>query len=247
MKSFSSPTSAEAFWHILSKDGLVQGEQPADPPVAKSDASPWYVKAMLGLGAWLSSLLFLGFIAVLLGSLFGNAGTRALLGIIGCVLAAGYFYRVTPSVFVNQIFFVLALLGQALVLSAIFSDFGRSTNVWLLAAVFEALITLSIPYTPNRFLSALATVVCLHYAAFRWGLAGLVMPASLALLAVALHWQWRSLRLWPVVALALSLGSFFITATQGFFLGWPMRMMSRSLEFGHLFPFWAGRASLIVV
>ncbi len=254
MKIFpASGSTPETLWHTLAEAGLVQGEMPAEPPEeARGDDAPWFVKAMLGAGAWLSSLLFLAFVGLLLGSLFREEWTRAILGLIVCALAAGGFRRGTLSVFASQIFFVMALLGQALVLSAIFGWFDRfewGTNAWLLTALFEAAVLMAIRYPPNRFLSTLAILVSLYNTLFFWGFSGFFIPACLALLAWSTPRRWHAPHLWPVVVLALCIVPFFIAATQELFMG--LHMWSRGGRHGFEFlgrlPFWTARAAMIAV
>ncbi|MCL2310680.1 MAG: DUF4401 domain-containing protein [Proteobacteria bacterium] len=246
MKLFSSGETPETFWQTLSHAGLTQGNMPADPTKGWGSDLPWFVKAMLGVAAWISSCLFLAFIAAFMGHLFDNAWVRALLGVIVCVSAAIYFRKSLSSVFFDQILFVLALLGQVLVLSAILDGFrsGTTSIPWLLAALFEAFILAVIPYQPNRFLSALVALTFLYLAAFFWGIASLFVPLCLALLAIVLHAQWKMPRLWPVVALALSLTPFFVTEAQKHH--WAPGVVNR-LNILLELPAWLWQAGLIAV
>lgn len=240
MKIFAIRETPEMFWQTLVNAGLVQGNMPADS-ITSGEGSPWYVKVMLGGAAWISAGFFL--LSVLLFAvlflekiLLENAWVRAFLGIAACALSAWYFRKQTASpfsAFVEQILFIAALLGQALVLSAIFqaSFFGSDTlrtgeSFWLQAAFFEAIVLVAIPYLPNRFLSALAALFFLRGAMyFEWGNTELFMPLCLAALAVVLHFQWRAFRLWPVVALALCLVPFFASTIQE-----PLGHVARMLD-----------------
>jgi len=201
------------FWQTLLDAGLVEGDLPANPA---TESTPWFVKAMLGVAAWLSCLFFLFFVASFMGELFRNAWARAILGIIACALATFCFRKKSASPFLDQMLFILALLGQALVLSAIFSGEGWEWTVlhWLCAAVFETAVLVAIPYLPNRFLSAFGALLCLYGTMFLWSIAGLFMPLSLIALAVVLHRQWQLPRLWPVVALGLCLAPFFAPGVE---------------------------------
>jgi len=243
MKFFSvQETTPESFWRVLSDAGLVQGDMPTDSTKALRSDVPWFVKAMLSVAVWISSLFFLGFVVALLKSAFEDAWVRAIFGVIACALAGFYFRSPSSSVFFEQILFILALLGQALVLSVILNKAGRfdGAGFWLLAALFEAVILVAIPYQPNRFLSALATLIFLYSAVFLWGFASLFAPLCLASLAVALHFQWRDSRLWPVVAVALALVPFFVAQTQA----WMFLVHGGVLE---RLPFWLWQISLIAV
>ncbi|MDR1849751.1 MAG: DUF4401 domain-containing protein [Zoogloeaceae bacterium] len=254
MKIFAIRETPEMFWQTLVNAGLVQGNMPADP-AAFGEGSPWYVKVMLGGAAWISAGFFL--LSVLLFTvlflekiLLENAEARAILGIAACALAAWYFRKQTASpfsAFVEQILFIAALLGQALVLSAIFQASGSNTlrtgeSFWLQAAFFEAIVLVAIPYLPNRFLSALAALFFLRGAMyFEWGNTELFMPLCLAALAVVLHFQWRAFRLWPAVALALCLDPFFAPIIQepSYLLDFDY-IQNSILEQGGLILVWLG-------
>ena len=235
MKVFPSHDTPEIFWQALSGAGLVQGEMPDGSAKVHGDGSPWFIKVMLGLAAWLSAIFFLLFIGLFMGELFRNEWVRAILGIIACVLAALCFRKTTSSAFIEQLTFILALLGQGLVLSAIWFGWSNwmgwteSYVPWLLTVLFETAVLVAIPYLPNRFISALAALACLYFALlfwfislytafytelFYWVLSVLFVPLCLALLALVLHYQWRLPRLLPAVALALILVPFFIAGTQ---------------------------------
>jgi hypothetical protein len=241
MKFFPPRDTPENFWQTLTGAGLVQGDMFADPARARGGIdSPWFVKAMLGIAAWFSSLLFLIAVASFMGSWFDHASTRAILGVIACLLATVYFRKRASSVFWDQIFFILALLGQMLIVSEIPGRFFNTASPWLLAAAVEAFVLIAIPYSPNRFLSALAALVCLHYAMFFWSLSGLFVPACLAALAVALHYQWKMPRLLPMVALALGLAPLL---SAGSAKPWWRMMGNDSLVI--TLPAWLWQAGLI--
>ncbi|MDR2709915.1 MAG: DUF4401 domain-containing protein [Burkholderiales bacterium] len=245
MKFFSFSETAETLWQTLSVAGLVQNDMPDNPTKACSSDLPWFVKAMVGTGAWISSLFFLLFVALFMGNLFNSEVARATFGVIACALAAFCFRKNIASVFLEQLFFVLALLGNALVLSVIFSfsgsDVTYNSTALLLAALFEALILAAIPYQPNRLLSALGILLSLRGAVFFWGVAGLFMPLCLAMLAIALHIQWRRPRLWPMVALALCLAPFLEVEPRRYG-GMPCNNL---LDFLREIPLWWWQMALI--
>ena len=249
MKLFPPPASMAAFWQTLTKAGLVQGKMPTDPEERLDEPSPWFVKLMLGIAAWLSSLLFLLFIGIWLGSLFREESVRAVLGIAACALAGWHFSRNASSVFVSQIFFIMALLGQALVLSAIFDWFDTSNWAWLLTALFEIAALVAINHRPHRFLCALAALFCLRQILLLHAASGLFMPMCLAAAAWTLHQQWRKPRLWPAVALALCLAPFLIAIIIGNSWGasWLYHGRGEGSEFLLNVPFWVSRALVIIV
>ena len=249
MKSFPTPVSMETFLQILTKAELVLGEMPADPEAVSGKTSPWFVKLMLGIAAWLSSLLFLAFIGAWLGSLFHEESVRAAMGLALCTLTAWHFSRNASSVFVDQVFFIVTLLGQALVLSAIsgWFGFGSSYWTWLLTALFEITALVVINHRPHRFLSALAALFCLRQILIFHAAAGLFMPICLAAAAWTLNQQWRKPRFWPAVALALCSAPVLIAIFSRSFTGGWLYAGIDSTGFLLKIPFWASRLSTIGV
>jgi hypothetical protein len=210
------PDTPATLWQTLTHAGLVQGEMPGHPAEDADDETPVYVKAMLGVAAWISSLFLMVFVLVLF-ELEGrnNATPRIALGVIACAAAAFYFRKARSSVFVEQIFFVLALAGQALVGFGLLETYRVDRGNFLAMALFEAVVVLAIAYRPNRFLSALAALVFLHYAASPFW-SNFLLPLYLAALALALHYQWRAPKQLSMVALALSLTPFWADMNTGF-------------------------------
>ena len=248
MKSLPTPVSMEIFWQTLTKAELVRGEMPTDSAAVPSEASPWFVKLMLGAAAWLSALLFLFFLGVLLGSLFWNEWAQMTLGVTSCAMAVWYFARGKSSIFFDQIFFVTALLGQGLVLSVVFGWFRWTTsNVWLLAALFEVAVMVAINYPPSRFLSALAALIFLFRTLVLIGASDLFMPLCLAALAWVLHHQWKRPRFWPAVALALCTAPVLIAIFHGSsIVNWLFESIN-DVDFLLKIPFWASRIVLICI
>jgi hypothetical protein len=252
MKIFPPRDTPENFWQTLTNAGLTHGDLPADPARERGDQSPWYVKVMLGVGAWISSLLFLVFVGLMVGSLFDNAPALTVLGLIACAAAAVYFRRFSSSVFLDQVFFVLALLGPALVIAANYAfrhSWSDAALVHLSLALFEILVLIAIPYTPSRFLSALSALSFLYLAALpTYVLAAWFIPLCLVALAAALHYQWKLPRLLPAVAAALSLSPLFNLELQPDAFRWLWETDSdRWLAFMATLPRWVWSVSLIVI
>ena len=249
MKFPTNQETPEALWQILSDARLVQGDRPADPVKAHGDDLPWLAKGMLGMAAWFSSLLFLVFVALLFGGTFENPWVRAVLGIIAFAAASMYFYKARSSVFVAQIFFILALSGQVLVASSILPSERHLNSItsWLLVALLEIMATVAIAYQPSRFASALTALIALSAACYlSTNFSGLFLPLCLAALAAVLHVQWQSVKLWPVAALALSMAPLVDSVTTYFF---GTKILYGRIADPYLItmPFWMWKAVLIAV
>ncbi|MCL2013336.1 MAG: DUF4401 domain-containing protein [Cystobacterineae bacterium] len=228
MTFFSSQGSPEASWKTLLEAGLVQGEMPADPTKARSKNLPWFVSAMLGVGAWLSTLCLGLVVGLLLATLTWATLT---LGMGLCALATFAFRKKPSSAWVEQLLFVGAIWGQLLVLHSLLDGMLLSNGMLpsLLVVLFEVAMGLAIPYFPQRLLSGVLALVFLYKVAFFLGIGGLFLPLCLAWLAVGLHKRWRAPRFWPMATLALSLAPL---------VSEPLWLHSKVLNAPNVCPLW---------
>ncbi len=74
------------------------------------DAQPWYIRAMVGFGAWLASLLLIGFVA---GFSLAMDGGYAVIG-LGLIVGAIWVRRRARNDFLVQCALATSLAGQAL-------------------------------------------------------------------------------------------------------------------------------------
>ncbi len=95
-------------------DPLASGSPPPDP-------QPWYIRAMVGFGAWLASLLLIGFITGLSIAADGGYTVIGLLLILGAVLLR----RQTHNDFLIQCAMACSLAGQALTAFGIADGFSH--------------------------------------------------------------------------------------------------------------------------
>lgn len=171
-------TAAAAVWQQLAEEGRVEGTAPALP----QPATPWPLRMLAGVGAWIATPLLLGFMALLLGDLLLQPSAAL---VLGPVLAAAplVLLRRPASDFVHQAATVVSLAGMLLF------AFGASQTLRLgdraVAAVVmlaaAALFALS-RETVHRFACAGMAI-----AAGAWWL---IAPggAGLAVLAPVLAW-----------------------------------------------------------
>jgi hypothetical protein len=227
---------------------------------------------MLYLAAWVSAVFLLIFVFWVGGAALLKSGwTRAILGMAVCAGVAFYFRSRTMdrSTFGEQVVFILGLVGQGLVLTAL--GMFSSSNVWwlLLDALFGVVVFVAIPYSVNRFLSAAFVLGVFYQMLMLWSilpllrlksgaypafvthmenLNGVFTALCLAALAVVLRYQWRLPRVWPVVALALSLVPFYYSQTLGFtFAMFRMMAGSRGASAAGMGSVSLGQAGLLLV
>lgn len=140
-----------ALWAQLQEAGVARGEVPA----ASDVATPWYVRAMLGIAGWIGALFILGFVA--LGFEFVTQSTVAMLavGALLCVAAILMFRIPSDNDFVSQFGFAVSLVGQALILVGLGKHFFWHIQIIaLLMALIQAMLFLLIPNFLHRVWSA---------------------------------------------------------------------------------------------
>ena len=108
----------------LVADGLLDdaGKARADAYVeSRTFLQPWYIRTMVGFGAWLASLLLIGFVA---GFTIALEGGFAIVG-LGFVVAAIFVRRNNENDFLVQASLAVSLAGQALISWGIVDAFGN--------------------------------------------------------------------------------------------------------------------------
>jgi Domain of unknown function (DUF4401) len=120
-----------------------------------TSSSPWYIKLILGISAWLSAGLIFGW---LIDMLWGNAPIQIFFG--GCTLAAAiYLKSKTSNIFINQLSFALSAIGQVAILSGL-GDFINSTEGFLLMLIVVETIMLFVFYDVfHQFISTAMVVI----------------------------------------------------------------------------------------
>lgn len=124
--------SLEAVVAGLREEGLLDEAQTAEAEALAGKlraVQPWYVRAMVGFGAWLASLLLIGFVAGL-GVLVGGYIVVGLALIAGAVVLR----RQLDNDFIVQATLAASIAGQALLAWGI-ADAGPGESIELLCGV----------------------------------------------------------------------------------------------------------------
>ncbi|WP_342375646.1 DUF4401 domain-containing protein [Myxococcus stipitatus] len=120
-----------------------------------STATPWFVKALAGLGAWLSASFILSFFACI------GIGTQEvafiLLGIVCCV-AATALRRLSTGAFLEQLALALALAGLGIVTAGVALETGEAQPAALANLVVSAALLVAFPDSILRFITTLTLV-----------------------------------------------------------------------------------------
>ncbi len=185
--------SVRAVFAALEHEGRVAANWPERAIAAlaaEADAPPWYVRVLVGFGAWLASLLLIAFVVM---SVTDSESPMVAVGGVMMVAALGARFA-SGHDFVAQAALAVSLAGQALLAFGLMRH-GTSTVLWTVIGC-QAALALVFPDRIHRFLSVLvavsAAVVLLYYLKLQAGI--------------------------PVLALALAAGFLGLQARQGFFI-----------------------------
>lgn len=181
-------TAAE-LWERLRADGLVEG----DRPEAGSPASPWYVRAMLGIAGWIGALFLLGFVGTALAFLVTDTAVAIVIG-AGCCAAAFTLFRIFDGHdFADQFALAISLVGQVLLIVG-YTEFleAGDPSFFLAIAVTQAGLALAVPNFLHRLLASGGAAIALALAINQMALHGLAAP----LLCAGIALVWLDPKLW---------------------------------------------------
>lgn len=181
----------ELLEQLAQRDLAPRGEQPL--PVALSGAndaesSPWYIKALVGIAAWMA--------AFFLGAFFGVAGlidsmeSMLIWGAVLTVVAVVLKRLVHNSIFWGQLAFAVVLAGQGLLIGGFAWQQHEETAIALFIIALELVIFLLYPDALHRMLSVLAITAGLTFVLYDQGLPELIHGLVL-LLAMGTVTVWQ--------------------------------------------------------
>lgn len=181
-------TAAE-LWERLRADDLVEGERPP----AGRPASPWYVRAMLGIAGWIGALFLFAFVGAAFSFILDEAAFAAVAGAACCAGAFLLLRIFDGNDFAEQFGLALSLVGQILLIVG-FADFLRmdSPGFYLAIAAMQAGLALIVPNFLHRVLATSGAALALALAINQMKLHGLAAP----LLCAGLALVWLEPRLW---------------------------------------------------
>lgn len=148
----------------LAAEGLLDpgGESGARAALQRGEvATPWYLRFMVGFGAWWAAFFFIGFFTLLThsrpaGLLFG----------VMLILGAIWVRRLDRGDFLNQLALAASLAGQLLVLFG--SDIGSAAGIALLLLLMQGVLIPFYADKTHRLLSTLIAVGAIEVLIFEW-------------------------------------------------------------------------------
>jgi hypothetical protein len=136
----------DSAWQTLLDAGLVSG---AEPPVGELE-SPWYVRLMLGVVAWIAALLLLLFVAAALAWIIRSKPASLFTGLSMLGLAWWLLWKFGKQDFMSQFALAVSFAGQVLFAVGVFGWFGvelQSTTSWIIMTLAQAMLALVMPNT----------------------------------------------------------------------------------------------------
>ena len=234
----------EELWSGLVRAGIVAGDLPDDA----GDTSPWYVRAMVGVAAWIAALFLVMSVGIGLVELMKSPVATALAGLVICA-AAIVLMRANPvGVFATQLALAASLAGQSLVAYALLRNAGRAEVApWLWLSAFEAVLVVIAPNYLHRVLATLAAAMALCVALVTLGWDAL-FPALAAAAYVLVQGNEARLAarnsLWQPVATGLAVAA--LASASGAVFGASELALWGNHRLIQLPP-WAGFATVAIV
>jgi len=153
----------------LQQQGLIDANAITEKAVDNNhqEHTPWFIQVLFGFSGVFASLLFIGFLSLLLFETNAFDSTIALL-IIGLSLSAAGFAlfrnkHTRDNAFMSSLAFAISISGQAYVAFALLSsDLPEPLNVWLFLLI-QSYMTLIMPNVIYRLLSTLVVLGCVVY------------------------------------------------------------------------------------
>ena len=181
--------TAAGLWERLRSEGLVEGERPE----AGRPASPWYVRAMLGVAGWIGALFLIGFVGAAFAFIMDDAAFAAVAGAACCAAAMLLFRALDGNDFAEQFGLAVSLVGQVLLIVGL-AQFLKTDDpsFYLAVTATQAGLALLVSNFLHRVLTAGGAAVALALAINQLSLHGLAAP----LLCAALATIWLEPKLW---------------------------------------------------
>jgi uncharacterized membrane protein len=148
-----------------------------------STGMPWFVRVLIGFGAWLASLFLLAFIAI--GVTLAKEMGAIILGLL-LTGAAALVRRSGNNVFLTQLALSTGLAGQALFIGGVWSLSDSEATAALATFLLQGVLLVVYPDAIQRFLStlfaSLALIILLRLEA-----AGVLVDMTLVGLTLLAH------------------------------------------------------------
>lgn len=182
------PSLRQVFDQLVSEGKLApEDERRVRSALAQQEqGTPWFVKAMIGGGAWVATLLFLVFLG-----LFGAFNSAGALIVFGAVMlgAAALLRRVGEGAFPVQCALALSLVGQGCLVIAVVEGGGGEIAAAAVLLVISCAWIVVFPDGVHRFLSTIAAAGSVLFLLYKVQL-DVAISLGYAIIAAALVAAW---------------------------------------------------------
>lgn len=153
-----------------------------------AESSPWYIKALVGVAAWIAAFFLAAFLGV--AGLIDSTESMMVLGAVLVVIAVVLRRLTRHSIFWGQLAFAVVLAGQGLLIAGVGSREFDITMTALFVVLLEVVIFALYPDALHRMLSVMAITgaitVILYEQDLRALIHGLIFLLAVGTVAV---WQ----------------------------------------------------------
>ncbi|OZI66243.1 GDYXXLXY domain-containing protein [Bordetella genomosp. 11] len=153
----AAPETAASAGGAVDEAGTAAAVAQLGPRVARRTATPWYVQGLLGLSAWIATLLLLVFLVA--SGIVPTASSALVLGLVLCVAGVAVA-RNARQLFWRQCATALAFSGQILAAAGL-SVSNSPTGSALLILVLAVAVYILAPDAILRFLSGVMIALAL--------------------------------------------------------------------------------------
>lgn len=152
---------------------------------AAEDDTPWYIKTVLGISAWLSALLF--FFVLIQLDLLSEDIHYLITGILLITLSLILRLNVASD-FLIQLAFALSLAGQAAFAGGLYEASGNPQITWMVVAIMEVVLIIIYPDFVHRFMATVLTCMAFVLLIYEleWSLLIHVLAIVLTIMAIYL-------------------------------------------------------------
>lgn len=151
----------------LRREGLLTEDVDYDSYIENlADVQPWYIRTMVGFGAWIASLLIIGFFASV--GFATDSGFAIVGGIL--IVVAIFIRRLSENDFLVQSMLASSLAGQALLAYGITeaSGGGDFENILLIVIALNVMLFFVFPDYIHRVLSILIAMSSISVLLYIW-------------------------------------------------------------------------------
>jgi uncharacterized membrane protein len=178
----------QELWQQLQQQNLVSGEYQAPDTLD----SPWFVKLLLALSGWFTSVLILVFCIIILQDVVDNSITCIVIG-SGFIFLAYRLLKTIPNDFVEHLMLATSLAGQALIAWALFANDWLTSPLmsWLTLFVLQSLLAVLMPHYVHRVCSALFASIALVISFYYLNISFLSSSILLLFATILILNEWR--------------------------------------------------------